>query len=66
MPKTELQQKVLLEVEKRLQGKPWFKGICTDKIPSDEDIKKDFLRAVQLVQMETEYWDKPGGILGPD
>jgi len=66
MPKTELQQKVLLEVEARLKDKPWFKGVCTDKLPTDEAIKEDFLRAVQSVQMETEYWDKPGGILGPD
>lgn len=62
---TEKQQQVFDTVKKRIEYEYWFKGVCVDNFPADEEIDKDFSSAVNNVQMETELWDNPAfGVAG--
>lgn len=56
---TKLQQKVIDAVKVRLEKYSWFKGVCLDRLPNDIDIEFDFEDAVDMVAMDTEYWDNP-------
>lgn len=56
---TELQQKVIDTVIQRLKHEPWFRGVCLDALPSDQEIEKDFEEAVEQLILDTAYWDDP-------
>lgn len=54
-----LQNEVIQEARKRLEGKPWFKGICTDDLPMDREIEEDREGCIHRVMDQTTYWDAP-------
>lgn len=55
--RTDLQTAVIAEARSRIQHKPWFKGICTDNLPTDAEIREDREGAVERIVNETMYWD---------
>lgn len=54
---TPKQRKVFEAAKARLEKESWFRGVCCDRFPSDQEIDKDFNEAVTHVIMETEWWD---------
>lgn len=56
---TEAQKRVKDAAEAQLQDKAWFKGICLDNFPTDDEAKENFEDAVAQVVVETKYWDNP-------
>ena len=56
---TPKQQAVANSAKKRLQDKPWFKGVCIDDFPSDQEIDDDFEGCVSQVELQTAMWDAP-------
>jgi hypothetical protein len=61
---SELQQRAVTAARARLQGKPWFSGVCLDNMPSDNEIREDFEGAVTQLAIDTAYWDAPKHGLG--
>lgn len=60
MKLTSLQQQVFDLAKSRLKDKPWFRGICGDSIPSDEEIQRNGVEcSVVTVEFETAMWDDP-------
>lgn len=58
---TELQQKVISIATEKLSKYPWFKNVCTDRLPSDEKLqsKSGIQDAVDVVIYDTTYFDAP-------
>lgn len=56
---SELQQRVFDAADGKFSSKPWYKGVCLDNFPSDEEIQEDFEGAVTSVYFETAMWDNP-------
>lgn len=56
---TELQHKVFDAARASIKDKPWFRGVCLDRFPSDGQITADFQGAVDSVTMKTAMWDDP-------
>jgi hypothetical protein len=56
---TTLQQQVFEAAKVRLQGEPWYKGVCCDDFPTDHEIADNFDGAVSAVVSETAMWDDP-------
>lgn len=54
---TERQKEVVEKAKKRMAGKPWFKGVCLDNLPSDAKILKHPERSVNDLIDNTMYWD---------
>jgi len=54
---TEKQQEVVHAAKVRLQDKPWFRGVCIDALPHDDEIIKDFDGCVQSLVLDTMYWE---------
>lgn len=55
---TELQSKVVDEAERQMKDKPWFRGVCLDKLKTDHEIERDgFDSAVDALTLDTWYWD---------
>jgi len=54
---TSLQKEVVEEARKRMTGKPWFKGVCLDILPSDSEILHHHQRSVDDIVDNTIYWD---------
>lgn len=56
---TPLQQKVFDAVKEWGSTKPWFRGVCMDNFPEDDEIESNFDDAVTGVCFETAMWDDP-------
>lgn len=56
---TDSQNKVFNEALKRLESEKWFRGVCCDNFPDDNECKEDFENAVKSVMFETAMWDDP-------
>jgi hypothetical protein len=54
---TELQQKVSDAAKEQLKEYKWFRGVCVNDFPSDQQISEDFEGAVTEVAMTTAMWD---------
>lgn len=63
---TELQETVANTAKARLYKEPWFRGVCIDEMPSDEEIKADFEGAVTTVMLDTAYHDADVDFLNGD
>lgn len=59
MNQTKLQKSVVKSAANRMKHKSWFRGVCLDKLPEDEAIKKNYKEAVNTLIYDTEYWDAP-------
>lgn len=55
----ENQIKVLEAAKQKIGTEVWFRGICMDNFPSEQDCIKDFDGEVGGVVCETMYWDAP-------
>lgn len=59
---TELQEEVVQLAKLDIQDRPWYTGVCLDQLVkmTDEDIQKmGVQRAVEIVILDTMYWDAP-------
>jgi hypothetical protein len=57
---SELQQLVFDAAKKQLETETWFRGICTDGFPTDDEILCDGIEeSASTVCCETAYWDAP-------
>lgn len=56
---TGAQNKVFNEAKARLSRKAWYKGVCADHFPDDQQCANEFERAVSNVIWETAQWDDP-------
>lgn len=56
---SESQQKVFDSARQKLKDKKWFRGICLDNFPDEQDCKDNFDDCVAQVCFETEMWDDP-------
>jgi len=55
---SEKQKEVFRKAKEALQNQSWFKGICMDNFPTDQEIDKEGIEdSVSSVCMETEMWD---------
>ncbi len=54
---SERQKTMVQSARQELQTHPWFKGVCFDDLPTDDEIEKDFSSCVERVVMTTEWWD---------
>jgi uncharacterized protein YlaI len=55
---TDLQQQVFDSAKKRLENKPWYRGVCMDCFPTDGEIMRHGVdECADRVIMETEQWD---------
>lgn len=62
---TELQEQVKERARLLLQDEPWFRGVCLDNFPTDEDIRRDGVdEHAQQVALETAMWDDPTFLRG--
>lgn len=60
MNRTPLQQKVFDLAKARMQDQEWFEGVCLNNFPTDDMIVKEGIEdCVDMVVIETEYWDNP-------
>jgi hypothetical protein len=51
---------VIAAVRDRLHRFDWFKGVCRDQIPSEDEITEaNFAEVVDQVALDTESWDNP-------
>ena len=58
MELTELQKKACALARKQIEGKPWFRGLCLDNIPTDKEIADMGLEdAATSIAFQTAYWD---------
>ena len=55
MNETPFQQRVIEEVRKRIGSKPWFRGVCMDKLKDIEGMS--FEDAVSTINADTQMWD---------
>lgn len=57
---TDLQKTVIDAATSSLQHHRWFKGVCLDRLPADEDIHTHGLQwAIDELCVDTTYWDAP-------
>ena len=49
----------------RLKGCKWFKGVCMDTVKESYEAGKPLSDAIDVAEMDTVNWDRPGGLLGP-
>lgn len=62
MKLTGLQQQVYNLALFKLQLEPWFRGVCMNYFPTDEDIERDGVNTcADRVYWETHYWDGDKG-----
>jgi hypothetical protein len=61
---SENQQLVFNEALRKLKNKKWFKGVCCDDFPSEEDCAKHFGEAVGTLMFKTAMWDDPNFFRG--
>jgi len=54
---TKLQEEAVEAAALRLKNKKWFRGVCLDNLPDDEEIERDFNAAVDKIIMETQMWE---------
>lgn len=52
-------EKVVEEAKRRIRGESWFKGVCVNHIPNEQDCEDNFEHCVNQVILETEMWDNP-------
>lgn len=64
MPLTQLQEKAINKARENLQGNVWYKGICLDGLPTDQEIMDDFEGSVMMIELETAQWDDPDFLRG--
>ena len=57
MELTPHQARLIEEVRRRLKRESWFRGVCLDHLPSDDEIACDFEGCVEGLIVETEMWD---------
>ncbi len=58
MELTQLQRQACALARKQIEGKPWFRGLCSDNMPTDEEIADMGLEdAATLIAFQTAYWD---------
>ena len=55
--RTKLQQEIIDEASRRLQGTDWFRGLCLDNLMNDHQIMQDREAAIEALIMDTYYWD---------
>jgi len=63
MELTEKQKEIFELARAKLEKKPWFKGVCLDDFPTDDEIEilgKE--ECVSIVVDETTLWDAPGSL----
>jgi hypothetical protein len=53
----ENQIKVLAAAKQKINQEAWFRGICVDHVPTEQECIDDFAGAVNSVVCETMYWD---------
>lgn len=59
-------QKLVFDaVEERLKPKAWFRGVCLNNFPSEDECVDDFQGSVSLVEFETAMYDDPNFHLDP-
>lgn len=56
---TKRQIRVFSHAKRWLKKKSWYRGVCMDNFPTDEEIKNDFRTSVFRVIVETQSWDNP-------
>lgn len=57
---TPLRDQVFVEATAELSQYSWFRGICCDNAPTEEDIKNDGVKYwVDSLVFETAMWDDP-------
>jgi hypothetical protein len=62
MELTALQEEIAQLAKLELQDRPWYTGVCMDQLlkMSDKDIQEmGTKRAVDVVVLDTMYWDAP-------
>jgi hypothetical protein len=58
MELTDLQKQACALARKQIEGKPWFRGLCLDNMPTDEEIACMGLHeAATSIAFQTAYWD---------
>ena len=53
---TELQAEIIKEARIRMQDHSWFKGVCTNNLPTDAMIREDREKSIDVLINETMYW----------
>lgn len=60
MERTQKQQAVIEAAAAKLKKNSWFRGVCLDNLPSDEEIDREgFEEAVEALVLDTAFWDGP-------
>ena len=58
MELTDLQKQACALARKQIDGKPWFRGLCLENMPTDEEIAGMGLHeAATSIAFQTAYWD---------
>jgi len=52
------QQRVIEKARKEIRKHVWYRGVSMDKVPSEEECRKDEKASVDQLVLETEYWDR--------
>lgn len=60
----EYRKAVVDEVAKRLAHCDWFEGVCCDDVRDDYNAGKSIKEAADAAELQTAYWDRPGGLFG--
>lgn len=56
---TNLQDSVFRLARRRIKNRPWYRGVCTDLMPSDDKIKMiGRRRASDILIADTIYYDQ--------
>ena len=55
---TPAQKEVFEKAKELLQNRSWFRGICTDNFPSNNECVKNPILSVNSVMAETRMWDE--------
>ena len=53
------QAAVFAEAKRRLEKRSWFRGVCLDNFPDEEECILNFEESVGEVAHETSFWDDP-------
>lgn len=58
-----VRSRILDAVTEKIGKRPWFRGVCTDKLKnlSEEEMEKNFDKLVESVEDDTFYWDGDKG-----
>ncbi len=51
------QEAVINRARRMLKKEPWYRGVCVNRVPSEQECKRNPRRAMLDIYLETHYYD---------